>query len=57
MFEGLEAVQESAGTSMLDYQAVHLIATRMGYPDTALWVHEHQHEYSEGLFRGFAAAE
>ena len=42
---------------MLDYQAVHLIATRMGYPDTALWVHEHQHEYSEGLFRGFAAAE
>ena len=57
MFEGLEVVQESEETNMLDYRAVQDIATRMGYPETAQWVHEHQYEYSEGLFRGFVAAE
>ena len=57
MFEGLEVVQESEETNMLDYQAVQDIAIRMGYPETAQWVHEHQHEYSEGVFRGFVAAE
>ncbi len=57
MFEGLEAVQESEETNMLDYQAVQDIATRMGYPETALWVREHRHEYAEGMFRGFVAAE
>jgi hypothetical protein len=29
----------------------------MGYPEAALWVDEHRHEYSEGLFRGFVAEE
>ena len=57
MFEGLGAVQESGQTNMLDYRAVQAIATRMGYPETALWVGKHQHEYSEGMFRGFVAAE
>ena len=57
MFEGLGAVQELGQTNMLDHQAVHSIATRMGYPEAALWVDEHPHEYSEGLFRGFVAAE
>ena len=57
VFEGLEAVQESGQTNMLDHQAVHSIATRMGYPEAALWVGEHRHEYSEGLFREFVAAE
>lgn len=57
MFEGLGAVQESGQTNMLDYQTVRSVATRMGYPEAALWVHEHQHEYSEGIFRGFVAAE
>ncbi len=57
MFEGLEVVQESEETNMLDYQAVQDIAVRMGYPETALWVREHQHEYSEVLFRGFVAAQ
>lgn len=42
---------------MLDYQTVQEIAARIGYPKTALWVREHRHEYSEGIFRGFVAAE
>ena len=29
----------------------------MGYHETALWIREHRHEYSEGLFRGFVAGE
>jgi hypothetical protein len=57
VFEGLGAVQESGQTNMLDYQAVRSIATRLGYPEAALWVAEHRHEYSEGVFRGFVAAE
>jgi hypothetical protein len=57
VFEGLGAVQESGQTNMLDHQAVRSIATRMGYPEAALWVDEHWHEYSEGVFRGFVAAE
>jgi hypothetical protein len=57
VFEGLEVVQESEETNMLDYQAVQDIAIRMGYPETALWVYEHQPESSEGIFRGFVAAE
>ena len=42
MFEGLEVVQESEETNMLDYQAVQDIAIRMGYPETAMWVREHR---------------
>ena len=57
MFEGLGAVQESGQTNMLNYHAVRSVATRMGYTEAALWVHEHQHEYSEGIFRGFVTTE
>ncbi len=57
VFEGLEVVQQLGHTSMLDHQAVQVIASRIGYPEAALWVREHQHEYSEGLFRGFVAAQ
>ena len=57
MFDGLETVQESGETNMQDHQAVEVIAARMGYPETAQWVREHRHEYFEGLFRGFVAAE
>jgi hypothetical protein len=57
VFEGLGTVQESGQTNMLDYQAVRSIATRIGYPEVALWVDEHRHEYSEGVFRGFVATE
>ncbi len=61
VFEGLGTVQESGQTNMLDHQAVHSIATRMGYPEAALWVGEHRHEYSEGvraparILRGFVS--
>jgi hypothetical protein len=54
VFEGLEAVQESEETNMLDYSAVQDFAIRMGYPETALWVREHRCDHSEGTFRGFA---
>ncbi len=57
VFEGLEAVQASAETNMLDRQVVQATATRMGYLEAALWVKEHWDEYSEGMFRGFTAAE
>ena len=57
MFDGLETVQELGETNMQDHQAVEVIATRMGYPETAQWVREHKHEYSEGIFRGFVATE
>ena len=42
---------------MQDHQAVEVIAARMGYSETAQWIQEHPQEYSEGLFRGFVAAE
>ena len=57
VFDGLETVQESRETSMLDHQAVQEIANRPGYPETALWVREHRHEYLKGVSRGFVVAE
>jgi hypothetical protein len=57
VFDGLETVQESRETSMLDHQAVQEIADRLGYPETALWVREHPHEYLKGVSRGFVVAE
>ena len=57
VFDGLETVEESRETSMLDHEAVQEIAERLGYPETALWVREHQHEYLEGVSRGFVVAE
>ena len=56
-FGGLETVQESRETSMLDHQAVQEIADRLGYTETALWVREHRHEYLEGVSRGFVVAD
>ena len=58
MSEGLETVQESAETNMLDYLGGALYCDPHGLvPEAALWVDEHRHEYSEGLFRGFVTAE
>lgn len=58
VFDGLETVQETRETSMLDHQAVQEIANRLGYPEAALWVREHQQEYLEGVSsRGFAIVE
>ena len=57
VFDGLETVKESGEASMVDCRAVQEVATRLGYPEAALWVREHQHEYLEGIFRGFVVAE
>ena len=42
---------------MQDHQAVEVIAARLGYPETAQVIHEHPHDYSEGLYRGFVVEE
>jgi hypothetical protein len=57
VFDGLETVQESRETSMLDHQAVQVIADRLGYPETASWVRDNQQAYLEGVSRGFVVAE
>ena len=57
VFDGLETVQETKETSMLEHEAVRMIAARLGYPETTMWVREHQHEYLEGVSRGFVVAE
>jgi hypothetical protein len=57
VFDGLETVQETRETSMLDHRAVQEIAARLGYPETTMWVREHQQEYLEGVSRGFVVAE
>jgi hypothetical protein len=57
VFDGLETIQESRETSMLDHRAVQEVANRLGYPETMMWVREHQHEYLEGVSRGFVVAE
>ncbi len=41
---------------MLDHRAVQEIAARLGYPETTVWVREHQQEYLEGVSRGFIVA-
>jgi hypothetical protein len=56
VFDGLETVQESRETSMLDHQAVQDIADRRGYPETASWVRENRQAYLEGVSRGFVVA-
>ncbi len=57
VLDGLETVQETRAASMLDHRAVQEIAERLGYPETALWVREHEQEYLEGISRGFVIAE
>ena len=57
VLDGLETVQESRETSMLDHQAVQEIAARLGYPETAFWVREHRQAYLEGVSRGFVVAD
>jgi hypothetical protein len=57
VFDGLETVQMTRETSMLDHRAVREIAARLGYPETTMWVQEHQQEYLEGISRGLVVAE
>ena len=56
VLDGLESVRESGQTAMHDSAKVQAIAARMGYPETEVWIREHQREYSEGIFRGFVVA-
>ena len=54
VLDGLETVRESGETNnMADQQAVQAIAARLGYPETAEWIEDHPHDYTEGVFRGF----
>ena len=55
VLDGLEAVRKSGETNMLDCAKVQAMAALMYYPETALWIQEHQREYSEGIFRGLVA--
>jgi hypothetical protein len=57
VFAGLEAVQGLRQVSMEDHQTVQEIAATLGYFETTRWLDDHQHEYHEGLFRGFVATE
>ena len=57
VLDGLESVRESGETPMTDIWKVRSTAARLGYPEAVSWLEEHQHEYSEGLFRGFVTAE
>ena len=57
VFEGLERIQVLHQATMVDREAVRDIASRLGYSETAAWIDGHRQEYSEGLFRGFVAAE
>ncbi len=57
VLEGLEAVRTSGKTNMLDVPMVVKLALDMGFPQTALWIHEHQALYAVGVFRGFKATD
>jgi hypothetical protein len=57
VLDGLETVRESGETHMQDSRKVQAIATRLGYPEVVVWIETHPHEYQEGIFRGFVAAE
>jgi len=56
VLEGLEAVRLSGKTNMLDAPRVIELAFETEHYATALWVHENRGLYSQGIFRGFAAA-
>lgn len=56
VLDGLETVRESGETiNMVDPQVVQGLAARLGYPETAEWIEDHPHDYSEGVFRGFVS--
>lgn len=57
VLEGLEAIRLSGKTNMLDVPMVVKLALDMGYPETALWMREHQALYAVGFFRGFEATD
>jgi hypothetical protein len=56
VLEGLEAVRQS-GAHMVERANVLVLAKRMGYRRTVLWVEEHPDEYAHGISHGFKAGE
>jgi hypothetical protein len=56
VLEGLEAVRQS-GAHMVERAHMLVLAKRMGYRRTVLWVEEHQDEYARGISHGFNASE
>jgi hypothetical protein len=56
VLEGLEAVRQS-GAHMVEQAHVLVLAKRMGYRRTVLWVEEHPDEYARGISHGFNAGE
>ena len=56
VLEGLEAVRQS-GAHMVERAHVLVLAKRMGYRRTVLWVEEHPDEYARGISHGFNASE
>ena len=53
VLDGLETIRESSDTNMQDRSEVKAMAAHLGYPETAAWIEEHPHDYTEGVFRGF----
>ena len=56
VLEGLEAVRQS-GAHMVERAHVLVLAKRMGYRRTVLWVEEHPDEYARGISHAFKAGE
>lgn len=54
VLEGLEAVRRS-GANMVERAHVLVLAKRIGYRRTVLWVEEHPEEYARGVSHGFEA--
>ena len=50
--EGLEAVRESGKINMFDYPMVQVLAKRMGYDETVVWLMSHKKEYAQLIFEG-----
>jgi Domain of unknown function (DUF5049) len=50
---GVEAVRSSRECNMFDVPCVQVVARRMGYYETELWIGEHQELYVKGIFNGF----
>lgn len=53
---GIEAVQRSGLTNLLDRPMVAILAGMMGHPEAAEWVRANKTAYAAGIFRGFRAA-
>jgi hypothetical protein len=53
----LETVQETREPSIWDHRAVQETTVHLGYPETMVWVLEHQQDLVEEISSVFVAAE